>query len=258
MKRIPPKAIPYLIAIAVLSVLAVGAGALLSDRAALWHVVRLCAADAALTGHPFPCLKVDTGRGAADGYAVLMASLKRTHVIVTPLVRIDGIEGPTLQEPGTPNYVADAWAERDDVAAHASRPLQWDDFGMAVNSYVGRSQDQLHIHMECVLPRVRAILKAHETDIPTGRWSEKGFKLEDISYRVTRLPSDKLDDVNIFALAAKGLAIPQNEMFNLSLALVGAQFADGSRGFYLLADQDYVGRSYAAHAEYLLDPTCDG
>ena len=256
MRRISSKVVTVLVAAAALAVLAVGAAALASDRAALWYVVRGCRLDAAFTGAAFPCLAVNTERGETAGYAVLRASLRRTHLIVTPLVRIDGIEDPALQAAATPNYVADAWTERRAIAEHASRPLRWDEFGLAINSYVGRSQDQLHIHVECVYADVRTALHARESDISAERWSAFPDLLRGRPYQIIRIADETLARTNVFALAADGLSIAPDLMFNLSLALLGAQFADGSRGFYLLADLDHPGRAYPAHSEDLLDPAC--
>ena len=256
MRRLPAKLVTVLVAVAALAVLVVGAAALASDRAALWYVVRGCRLDAALTGAAFPCLAVNTQRGATAGYAVLRASLRRTHVIVTPLVRIDGIEDPALRTAAAPNYVADAWAERREIAEHASRPLQWDEFGLAVNSFVGRSQDQLHIHVECVRADVRALLHAREGEISAQRWREFPDHLRGRPYQILRIDDETLARTNVFALAADGLSIAPELMFNLSLALLGAQFANGSRGFFLLADLDRPGRTYPAHGEDLLDPAC--
>lgn len=240
---------PWLGAIAVLGI---GALALVSDRSALWQVVQVCTADARITGAAFPCRDVDFARDIA----VLRASVTGHHVIVTPLRRIDGIESPLLQSDATPNYVAAAWAVRREIAASVPRPLAWDDFGLAINSFLGRSQDQLHIHVECLNATVRDILRAHGRELPTDRWSDALPPLRGHPYKAIRIVGDRLDDTNIFAMAAQGLKIAQRDMFNLSLALVGAQFDDGSRGFYLLGDLDYESRPYAAHAEDLLDPRC--
>ena len=232
--------------------LAVGAAVLVFDRGALWYVVRVCAADAAMTGWPAPCLKVDP----AGGYAVLPAGLARTHVIVTPLIPVVGIEDPALRRAATPNYVEIAWRERREIAAHAARPLAWDEMGLAINSRIGRSQDQLHIHVACVYPATRATLRRVGRSIPADRWVDVPAPLEGLPYRAIRLETPDLAHVNIIDLAARGLGIAPPDMFNLSLALLGAEFDDGTRGFYLLADVDKPGHDYPAHAEWLLDADC--
>ena len=251
-KRLRWKLVSPVTGLAAIAVLAVGTLAFVSDRGALWYVVQGCMADARATGAAFPCRTVNFSRG----YAILRASLRGGHIIVTPLERIDGIESARLQSGETLNYVADAWDVRDEIAADASRPLAWDDFGLAINSFAGRSQDQLHIHVECVRTDVRDTLRAHQNDIPTTHWTKDLPPLLGVPYQAIRIAQDRLDDVNIFALASRGLGIAQRDMYNLSLALIGARFTDGSSGFYLLADLDFDGRSYAAHAEHLLDPRC--
>ena len=64
----------------------------------------------------------------------------------------------TALSPGAPNYWAQAWHARRYVDQRAGRVLGRDELSLAINSVYGRSQDQLHIHIECIKPAVRAAL----------------------------------------------------------------------------------------------------
>src|SRR3984893_1376259 len=103
-------------------------------------------------GVAFPCAEVNIANGLDRGFAVLQAPSSAAHVIVVPTIRISGIESPALLEENAPNYWEAAWDARRFVEEGARRRLPRDKIGMAINSTVSRSQDQLHIHVACVAP----------------------------------------------------------------------------------------------------------
>jgi hypothetical protein len=90
---------------------------------------------------------------------VLRAPSSATHVIVVPTTRISGIESPALLTENAPNYWEAAWDARRFVEEGARRQLPRDKIGMAINSAASRSQDQLHIHVACIAPKVAESLR---------------------------------------------------------------------------------------------------
>lgn len=226
--------------------------AVASDRMMLWKVVQTCIADHRLFGASFPCLEVNM----PAGYAVLQAPLEATHIIVTPIVPVDGIESPALGVPGGPNYMDDAWASRHYVEDRAHRRLAWDEIGLAVNSRRGRSQDQLHIHIDCVKSSVRVFLRESAGLMSADKWVHLKQPIEGTRYWALLLNHDDLEGINVIQLARSGLQIRPDQWPNLTVALIGAVMPEGRHGFYLLADLDYAGLPRPAHAEYLLDHSC--
>jgi CDP-diacylglycerol pyrophosphatase len=112
-----------------------------------------CAAVAARNLYPpTPCAEVNTDHGTADGYVVFKDRSGRYQYLVLPLARISGIESSALQASSAPNYFADAWTARLYVEAALHAPQSRDVLSMVVNSASGRSQDQLHIHVDCNRP----------------------------------------------------------------------------------------------------------
>src|ERR1700738_2294496 len=73
--------------------------------------------------------------------------------------RISGIKSRALLRKNAPNYGEAAWAARRFVEEGARRQLPRDKIGMAINSAASRSQDQLHIHVACIAPKVAAYLR---------------------------------------------------------------------------------------------------
>jgi CDP-diacylglycerol pyrophosphatase len=56
------------------------------------------------------------------------------------------------------------------VEEGARRQLPRDQIGMAINSAASRSQDQLHIHVACIAPKVAEFLRRHQAEIHEA-WS---------------------------------------------------------------------------------------
>jgi CDP-diacylglycerol pyrophosphatase len=216
-----------------------------SDRTALWHVVNdLCRPMQQAFSLPLPCLKVDM----ADGFAVIRAPGDKTRILIVPTAKIDGIESPAVLRDPMTNFWSRAWNERARVAASAPRPLGWNDIGMAINSRRGRSQDQLHIHVDCVDPRLKRALASR-----AGRLSSKWSSLEPGPwagrYRVREIDAAGVDR-NIFKLVADEIPGAKSRMARQSIAVVGLIGPNGDRGFAVLATGD------GGHAEELLDHNC--
>jgi CDP-diacylglycerol pyrophosphatase len=240
---------------AVRALLAAFAAALLAAPAtagdphpnALWDVVHgLCVRDARLTGRPTPCLGVDLRRG----YAVVPDLRRRTQVLLVPTDRIAGIESPALLAPDAPNYWQAAWDARRYFENRAHRPVPRDLVGMAINSVASRSQDQLHIHIDCLRPEVRDILRARQDRIGFV-WKPLGATLADRRWKVRSLRGEDLGDRDPFKLLARQNADARSHMDRQGLVVAGAVLADGSPGFYLLSTTDWAG-----FGESLLDHDC--
>ena len=214
---------------------------------ALWHVVHgLCMRDARLIGRPDPCLSVNL----KDGYAVVPDPKGRTQVLLVPTDRIVGIESPRLLAPDGVNYWQAAWEARRFVEKRAGRPVPRDAIGMAINSAYSRSQDQLHIHVDCVKPGVRRVLSARGRRIGTA-WAPLRERLGGQRFMARRLSGEDLQDRDPFKLLSRGVPGARGHMARETLVVVGAVFADGSPGFYLLGGDD--GKAFG---EGLLDHQC--
>jgi CDP-diacylglycerol pyrophosphatase len=207
---------------------------------ALWAVVRTCESAKASVGLTFPCLDI---RGSADGYSValLRPPLPRKHLLVVPLTRIVGIESPELRGQAGRAYLSLAWDARDKAAGERG-PIPWTDAGMAINSAENRTQDQLHIHVDCLKPQAKASLG---TAAPTlgetwtvlwrGVWARL-FRGED------------LRAVDAFGPSIDRLPLGPSGMADLNFGVVGIE-ARGAKGFVLLA-------SKSMSFEHFLDPDC--
>jgi CDP-diacylglycerol pyrophosphatase len=229
-------------------------GVAAAERDLLWGVVKVCVANHQLTGGAFPCLEVNTGEGLARGFAVVRAPLKQTHVVVTPTARVAGIEDAGLQSAEAPNYFADAWGARKYVLDSVERPISETEIGLAVNSRPGRSQDQLHIHVDCLRHRYAQLVRQHDAGLSAEKWTRLTFALRGRYYWAMLINSPDLSHTNIFRTAATLLRVSPGRMEDVTVVMIPRP----DRGFYLLADQYAPGAMGKGHGEFLLDHACGG
>jgi CDP-diacylglycerol pyrophosphatase len=219
---------------------------------ALWTIVHgQCVLDQKAISFPAPCRLVDLkGR-----YAVLKDLVGATQYLVIPTDRISGIESPAILSPDSPNYWEAAWQARRLVAESAGKPVPRDDIALAINPPASRSQNQLHIHVDCVRRDVRDALREAEAKIgPT--WTPFDFPLTGERYLAMRVESEDLSQINPFRLLADNNPAAAADMGAQTLVVVGASFADGRNGFYLLNDHVDLPMRDWAHGEALLDHAC--
>ena len=95
-----------------------------------------------VTGVPLPCVSVDLKRG----FAVMNPGPK--HLLLVPTARVQGVESRQLLDVNAPNYFEYAWESRSYLDKELRVNLTRDEVGLAINSAQGRTQDQLHIHVE--------------------------------------------------------------------------------------------------------------
>ncbi len=228
-----------------------------AQRAVLWHVVQACVADHDLTGLAFPCLKVDAVGGPDRGFAVLRAPFVKSHTIVTPLVQTIGIEAPRLRGPDAPDYFDDAWSARHYATKGLKRQPGRADFALAVNSRVGRSQDQLHIHVDCIRPKVRDALARDAADIAaSGRWTSVKVMPYAPRYWAKAVQGETLAGTNVFDLVADGLHVSPDDMHEITIVVVGSNDVGGKPGFVVLARKRQTQVYDEGHGEALMDHSC--
>ena len=219
---------------------------------ALWDVVHgVCVPAQETTGKPGACVAVDLG----GGYAVLKDLRGKTQVLVIPTARVSGIESTYVLAPASPNYWDDAWKARSYVEGYARRRIPRDDIALTVNSIYGRSQNQLHIHVDCVRPSIAAALRANLRRLGPN-WSRFSLRLEGHRYRALWLPGAELGSRDPFKILADGDKAARADMGAESLALVGVTAPDGAPGFVLLSHRADPTRGDDGHAEELMDHHC--
>jgi CDP-diacylglycerol pyrophosphatase len=247
------KTASIVLAVAVLMVsTAFAAFAMELHRMALWQIVRACVADYKLTGAPFPCLEVDLSGGEELGSVVLRPPLSE-DTILAPTRRIVGIEDPFLQSPQAPNYFDAAWRARAFLKDADGQAPERDAIALFVNSAIVRTQDQLHIHVGCLIPYARRTLAAAAPKLPIGEWTRIGPVVPHTMFWGYRFPGTDLANVNPFRLATEALAGKTNGPGDLTVVVAGVR-VEGDDEFLILASYAKAPHAWwPVGAEDLLD-----
>jgi CDP-diacylglycerol pyrophosphatase len=222
----------------------------------LWGIVNgKCVPDQQANAKPDPCTEVAIGGGVDKGYAVLKDRVGVSQYLLMPTHLITGIEDARLLDPDAVNYFDPAWRVRALVDQRLGITLTRDDVGIAVNSNYGRSQDLLHLHVDCLRLDVRDALHDRLTTIGR-RWSGP-LTFVGHAYYALRLDGENTVPQNPFVVLARGLNVPSGEMGAWTLVLAGATFSDGP-GFVLLAARTDPARGFDGSGEELQDHDCTG
>ena len=227
--------------------LVLAAGPAYADRMALWNIVSGACVPAHKDGAalPPPCLEVD---GAT---AVIKDRNGVAQLLAIPTARVTGIEDSAILKPDAHNYFAAAWAERGLMRRYLPAAPEREGLVISINSAFSRSQDQLHLHVDCLRADVKTTLVAYAPHLD-GQWRPMTEALAGRKYWARRVDSPDLAGVDPFRLLADEMP-DRGDMGHWTLAAVPLAF-DGKPGFVLLADRaELLG---GGHAEDVADHEC--
>lgn len=219
------------------------------SRSALWRVVETCVAVKKMFDISLPCLQVDLERHGSPGTVIVRPPWSRTHTLVVPTTRLSGIEAAALQKPESTAYWRAAFVARRLVVQAAQGRIRIEDVGLAINSKQKRTQDQLHIHVDCARPEVLAALRQHEAEFSSNWRLLASWGKEPRSFGI-KIGSDQIDTLNIFELLTH-LPGGRTDLSEVAVAVFSSAPDAPRRSFYVVAVQ---GRK--SKAENLLDHSC--
>jgi CDP-diacylglycerol pyrophosphatase len=227
-----------------------------ADPSALWKIVNgQCVPQEQTERDPAPCSEVDLAQGVQKGFVVLKDIRGVAQFLLIPTARISGIEDPAILAPDATNYWDAAWQARSFVEQRLHTRLPRDAISLAINSSVSRTQNQLHIHIDCIRPDVRDALAANLNKIERV-WTPFPVPLAGHTYRSIRIDHETLGAVNPFRVLADSDPPIQGDMGTHTLVLVGEAFGDNTSGFVLLDDHADLAAGDYASGEQLQDHTC--
>lgn len=196
---------------------------------------------------PGPCVRVflpDTKTGSS-GFAILADRKGGAHYLLIPTQTMAGVESSELLDPDAPNYFAEAWHARDLIEAFVGHAVPRTAVGLAVNTAHSRTQNQFHIHIECLRQDVSEALRA-SADHVSGVWAP--LMVAGSTYQAMRVMGEGLDGSNPFELLSTLKSSVGHHMGDYTLIVAGMQFRSGP-GFVVLTGTGPTG-------ELLLDATC--
>lgn len=224
-----------------------------ADPSALWNIDNgKCVPHMRESHDPAPCAVVDL----AAGFVVLKDLVGATQYLLLPTARISGIESPEVLVPDAQNYWDRAWRMRQLTEARAGKALPREDLSLAVNSPYGRTQDQLHIHIDCVRRDVRDALAANRDAIRLLSWNAFPLPLAGYPWRALRVDGQDLGTTNPFRLLAKGDPDARADMGKHTLVVVGMTWNDKVEGFALLDGTVDLAAGNNGSGEVLQDHDC--
>ena len=182
---------------------------------------------------------------ATNRYVIVKdnAPTKPEAYLLIPTMKVTGIDDEQVFVAPYVNLWANAWDQSERYPGWGGRRI-----GMAINSAHARTQDQLHVHISCVDPKVAQMLddkakenggKPYTIDLPPANHS----------YRVTTV-NDLTDGESPFWVAKRDAATGE-DMANKSVAVVKAK--EPGRYYVLTTEYKYL---RGGAAEELLDQRC--
>ena len=220
---------------------------------ALWTMVNdKCVKDEIQNHDPYPCLQADLSQGVEKGYALLKDRNGMTQLLLIPTAKIAGIESPEILRPEAANYFAEAWHARAFLEALAHKPVPRTAISLAINSKFSRSQNQLHIHIDCVRQDLSEMLRVATIG---DKWAPLDFADSGHHYMAIYVEGDELS-VNPFKLLADEVPGAKEHMEQQTLVVIGATSKEGQPGFIILESHVDRGTDNLAHGEELQDHAC--
>lgn len=210
----------------------------------LWSLAQCCAKNLQSDSD---CRSYD----AADKYIILKdnSPLKPAAYLIIPTIRVTGIEDRQIFLPPVVDFWRYGWQQAQLLV---KRPAA--DIGLAINSARGRTQNQLHIHIACVLPAVARTLADNAAKIGPDPAKAAALVLAPAqhSYRVIKVSDGLGGAESPFNLVA---AMPGagGDMGAQSIAVVGST----TPGLYYVLGIS-ARDAKPGVAEELLDQTCRG
>lgn len=230
--------------------------ALALDRDAIWKVVKdKCLLNEKNNSKPDPCTELYPNKDGKVGYAVLKDLKGSAHYLIIPTDQISGIESPDVIKPSGENWFSFAWQARDLLNKATGHQIPRDDVALAINSVEGRGQDQLHIHLSCILPSVKAEINKQAKDIET-HWSNQYIDLDNKHFFAERVDHSTLSDFNPIKAVADQIPGAKADMGRMTIIVVGASESNKRDGFLVFAGKTDEKTGDRGKAEDLLDNDC--
>jgi CDP-diacylglycerol pyrophosphatase len=197
--------------------------------------------------NPAPCERVFLAdeKTESSGYAILADRKGAAHYLLIPTQTMHGVDSDELLDPDLPNYFAEAWRARDLITKFVGHPVLRSAIGLAVNNAHSRTQDQFHIHIDCLRQDVVDSLHASAEHVGPA-WAP--INVVGSTYQAMRIEAVSLDGSSPFELVAQLGPDVRHHMGDYTVVVAGMQFKSGA-GFMLLTGTGPTG-------ELLLDSSC--
>lgn len=217
-------------------------------RLALYIVAQSCPLMQKISGSPWPCAAVELRKNGLRT-VLIKVPIRRSHFLIVPTAQIRGLESVLLLGHGSQELWAKALKSRKWVTQSVGRIVEDRDVAIAINSQQARTQDQLHLHVDCANASALRRLRSDD-DLIDDRWRVLPYTMKGWKTWARRVGARELTELNLFALV-RGIPDVSPTLLDVSLALVSSNGSGADESFYFLVTE---GRR--ADAERFLDHSC--
>lgn len=224
----------------------------------LWNIVSgECVPLAKVQQRPnVSCVSVVLVPDEQRGYAVFKDRNGPLHFLLIPTAKIEGIENSILLQPETTDYFLKAWQSRGYLAQASDRPVARNMVSLTVNSAYARSQEQLHIHIACIKPEIKAQLDSQISRF-SERWSSVEYGINGHHYLVRTLTESQFREMSLFRRLVKELPDAANNMDKYGIALVAYNDIDNRPMYLFMANRLDVLALNPGYTGDIQDYQCD-
>lgn len=224
-------------------------GVLSGGRDGLWrNVQQRCLVSTA--AHP-DCAQVDQSRGLV----LYKDAIGKSHYLVIPARTVTGVDDAKAWDGAGANPWAFGWAARGIVGQSLGKAVPDDMLGLAINSRTSRSQDQLHIHLDCISTAARALVNGAAGPIGTG-WT--ALRLDGKPVRAMFVPASApvlaVDPFQLVRDGAKGSATAPPPDRGIFVTYMDDR--QGRAGFVVVDQPVDAAAGSNGHASDFLDRRC--
>ncbi|SFC10956.1 CDP-diacylglycerol diphosphatase [Pragia fontium] len=165
------------------------------------------------------CMDVILTPDVAKGYVIFKDRNGPLHFLLIPATKVSGIEDKRLLQPDTTDYFSKAWDSRDYLARQAGQPIPRNMVALTINSAYGRSQEQLHIHISCIKPEIKALLD-NQMDKFSEKWTKVEYGINNHDYIARTLTELQFRQMSLFQRLAAEVPDAAENMAKYGIALV--------------------------------------
>ncbi|SDD87608.1 CDP-diacylglycerol pyrophosphatase [Cupriavidus sp. YR651] len=198
------------------------------------------------------CVVVDR----QQGFVLYKDAIGASHYLIIPDQPVTGVDDARIWGDAVqPNQWAFGWDARGAVARAVGKPLPDTLPGLAINSKASRSQDQLHIHLDCISEAARDFLSGGSGTIDT-RWRDLRFRGRPV--RAILIPATQPTlAVNPFDVVRQGQDAPVTAgMADRGVFMAYVRQPGGVSGFVVVDDPVDKAAGSTGHASDFLDRGC--
>lgn len=222
----------------------------------LWNKISTqCVPNQKQNHNPAPCEEVTYPKNDEQGFVVMKDIKGRLQYLLLPTQKITGVEDPQVLQSKSLHYFNEAWKARSYMSKKNGSLVPDENISLAMNSALGRSQNQLHIHISCIRPDVRAEINQHQSSL-SREWEKFPAPIRGHDYYARKISVNDLKTKNVFFLISDQLTDAKDEMKKFGIALVPILKEGKVTSFVLLAEKADPSQMNFASAEEIQDHDC--